>query len=179
MKNGVYPVDRFGVVLILHSTDGSSSSQHPGDISTASMSLGLIPESTKAFVLSTWPLPWGCATEHKSSRMFLLSQNRLNSPWAKFVPLSVMILCGYPYRRITSFRNFTAVWPSHFAIGFTSSHLVNLSTITKMWVMFPLAVLNGPTMSRHQTAKGQVRGMVLLSIPLAAIAFPYQILSII
>ena len=145
---------------MLHSTDGSSSSQHPGVFSSGSMSLGLIPESTKALVLSTWPFPCGCATEHRSNRMLLSSQNRLNSPWAKFVPLSVIMLCGYPYRKITSFKNFTAVCPSHFAIGFTSSHLVNLSTITRMWVMLPLAVLNGPTMSRHHTANGQVNGIV-------------------
>jgi hypothetical protein len=42
MKNGVYPVDRFGVVLMLHNTDGSSSSQHPGVFSSGSISLGLI-----------------------------------------------------------------------------------------------------------------------------------------
>ncbi|KAK1613679.1 hypothetical protein QYE76_019196 [Lolium multiflorum] len=33
---------------------------------------------------------------------------------------------------IMSFRNLTAVCPSHFRIGLTSTHLVNLSTMTKM-----------------------------------------------
>jgi hypothetical protein len=40
-------------------------------------------------------------------------------------------------------------------------HLVNLSTATRRCVKPPGAVLNGPTMSRPQTANGQVSGMVL------------------
>jgi hypothetical protein len=42
-----------------------------------------------------------------------------------------------------------------------SIHLVNLSTATSKCVKPPGAVLNGPTMSRPQTANGQVSGMVL------------------
>jgi hypothetical protein len=42
-----------------------------------------------------------------------------------------------------------------------SIHLVNLSTATNRCVKPPGAVLNGPTMSRPQTANGQVSGMVL------------------
>jgi hypothetical protein len=59
MKYGVYPVDRFGVVLRLHNTNGNSSSQHPGVFFKGSMSRGLIPDITKAFVLSTHPISWG------------------------------------------------------------------------------------------------------------------------
>jgi hypothetical protein len=42
-----------------------------------------------------------------------------------------------------------------------SIHLVNLSTATSRCVKPPGAVLNGPTMSKPQTANGQVSGMVL------------------
>jgi hypothetical protein len=45
-------------------------------------------------------------------------------------------------------------------MGFTSIHLVNLSTMTRIWVIFPLAGLKAPTISRPQTAKGQVIGIV-------------------
>jgi hypothetical protein len=38
--------------------------------------------------------------------------------------------------------------------------LVNLSTMTRICVILPLAGLNAPTMSRPQTAKGQVSGIV-------------------
>ena len=59
-----------------------------------------------------------------------------------------------------SFRNLIVVLPSSFRIGFTSTHLVNLSTITKICVMFPLAGRNGPTISKHHVAKGHVIGIV-------------------
>jgi hypothetical protein len=45
-------------------------------------------------------------------------------------------------------------------MGFTSIHLVNLSTMTKIWVIFPLAGLKALTISRPQTANGQVIGIV-------------------
>ena len=99
---------------------------------------------------------------HDAKRDF--GQNLGNGPSAKLVPLLVMILCGYPYLRMISFRNFTAVLPSHFRIGLASIHFVNLSTITKMWVMLPRAGLNRPTMSRHQTANGHVKEMVLSAV---------------
>jgi hypothetical protein len=51
--------------------------------------------------------------------------------------------------------------PSSFLIGLASIHLVNLSTATSRCVKPPGAVLNGHTMSRPQTANGQVSGMVL------------------
>jgi hypothetical protein len=71
-----------------------------------------------------------------------------------------MMLWGTPYLKIISFKNFTAVWPSHLLMGFASIHLVNLSTMTRIWVIFPLAGLKAPTISRPQTAKGQVNGIV-------------------
>src|SRR3954463_11156349 len=86
---------------------------------------------------------------------------RANAPFAKFVPLSVMILFGTPYLTVISTMNLTVVGPSSFLIGLSSIHLVNLSTATSRCVMPPLAVLNGPTMSSPHTANGHVIDMVL------------------
>jgi hypothetical protein len=58
-------------------------------------------------------------------------------------------------------KNLMVDEPSSFLIGLASIHLVNLSTATNICVKPPGAVLNGPTMSRPQTANGQVSGMVL------------------
>src|SRR3954470_10774776 len=96
-----------------------------------------------------------------SSRMPDWDAYRANAPFAKFVPPSVMILFGTPYLTVISTMNLTVVGPSNFLIGLASIHLVNLSIATSRCVMPPRAVLNGPTMSIPQTAKGQVRGMVL------------------
>src|ERR1043165_1536089 len=85
---------------------------------------------------------------------------RANAPFAKFVPLSVMILLGTPYRHTMSATNRTAVGPFSFLIGWASIHLVNLSMATKRCVVPPWAVLNGPTMSRPQTANGHAIGIV-------------------
>src|SRR3954467_3135553 len=87
---------------------------------------------------------------------------RASAPFAKFVPLSVMMLCGTPYLTVMSTMNLTAVGPSSFLIGLASIHLVNLSTSTKKCVIRPLAILNGPTMSSPQTANDHVIGMVLI-----------------
>ena len=72
-----------------------------------------------------------------------------------------MMLCGIPYWVVISAMNVTAVGPFSFLIGFASIHFVNLSTVTGRCVKPPRAVLNGPTMSRPQTAKGQAMGIVL------------------
>ena len=127
-----HPVERFGVVLRLHSTVGISSSQHPGARNSGSINRGFIPDKTRAFDLSTCPLDCGCATDARSNRILFSWQNRAKAPSAKFVPLSVIMLCGCPYLRMMSFKNDTDVRPSHFLIGFTSIHLVNLCTITNM-----------------------------------------------
>src|SRR3954462_10044142 len=86
---------------------------------------------------------------------------RASAPFAKFVPLSVMILFGTPYLTVISTMNLTTVGASSLLIGLASIHLVNLSTATNKCVMPPPAVLNGPTMSSPHTANGQVIGMVL------------------
>jgi hypothetical protein len=61
------------------------------------------------------------------------------------------------------FRNFTAVAASQFVTGMTSTHLVNLSMATRRWVFLQGDMLKGPTISSPQTAKGQVKGIVLNS----------------
>src|ERR1043165_2933400 len=86
---------------------------------------------------------------------------RASAPFAKFVPLFVMMLFGTPYLTVISTMNLTVVGPSSFFIGLASIHLVNLSTTTSKCVMPPLAVLNGSTMSSPHTANGHVIGMVL------------------
>ena len=43
MKKGVKPVDLLGVVLMLHNTEGNSSTQQPGVRCKGTKSRGLIP----------------------------------------------------------------------------------------------------------------------------------------
>src|SRR3954463_176905 len=83
-----------------------------------------------------------------------------NGPFAKFVPLSVMMPLGSPYLHTMSAMNRTAVGPSSFLVGRASIHWVNLSMATRRCVMPPLAFLNRPTMSRPQTANGHSIGIV-------------------
>src|SRR3954467_9591615 len=83
-----------------------------------------------------------------------------HAPFAKFVPLSVMMLFGTPYLLMMSAINRTAVGPSSFFIGRASIHLVNLSMATRRCVIPPRAVLNGPTISRPQTANDHAIGII-------------------
>src|SRR3954470_20579053 len=85
-KNGVNPVDRFGVVLKLHKTVGSSSTHAPGALSIGSTNRGLMPDKMRPFALSAWPFDWGCATDDPSSRMPCWDAYRASAPFAKFVP---------------------------------------------------------------------------------------------
>ena len=101
-KNGVKPVDLLGVVRRLQRTAGSSSSQQPADRSSGTTSRGLMPERMSQFARSTWPFDCGWATDAKASRMPCVAQKRASAPLAKFVPLSVMMLCGTPYRVVMS-----------------------------------------------------------------------------
>src|SRR4051812_589587 len=66
-----------------------------------------------------------------------------------------MMLCGTPYLNINSLMKLIAVQVSRFLIGLASIHLVNLSTATSTCAKPLLPVLNGPTISSPQTAKGQ------------------------
>ena len=140
---------------------GSSSIQQPADRSKGSISRGLMPERMRPFARSTWPFDCGWAMDARSNRMPCVTQKRAKAPLKKLVPLSVMMLCGMLYHVVMSALKVTAVGPFSFLIGFALIHLVNLSTATSRWVMPLRAVLNGPTISKPQTAKGHARGMVL------------------
>src|SRR3954463_11138150 len=92
------------------------------------------------------------------------SQKFWNSTVVKFVPLSVMMLCGTPNLKIIDLMKFTAVRAVELVIGTASIHLVNLSTATSRCVLPPFDdFLSGPTMSSPQVANGQDIGMVLSS----------------
>src|SRR3989337_4451025 len=64
-EKGVWPVARFGVVLIDQRTAGNSSIQHLSHLCSLSKVLVLRPRNTSAFALFAWPLLRGCATEAK------------------------------------------------------------------------------------------------------------------
>src|SRR3954466_3809619 len=85
---------------------------------------------------------------------------RANAPFAKLVPLFVMLLFGTPYLHKMSATKWTAVGPSSFLIGWASIHLVNLSTATRRCIMPLRALLNGPTMFKPHTANGHAIGIV-------------------
>src|SRR3954467_6997621 len=92
------------------------------------------------------------------------SQKFWNSAAVKFMPLSVMMLCGTPNLKIIDLMKFTAVRAVELVIGTASIHLVNLSTATSRCVLPPFDdFLRGPTMSSPQVANGQDNGMVLSS----------------
>src|SRR3954466_6846657 len=82
----------------------------------------------------------------------------------KFVPLSVMMLCGTLNLKMMDLMKLTAVRAVELVIGTTSIHLVNLSTATSRCVRHPFEDLfSGPTMSSPQVANDQENGMVLSS----------------
>ena len=124
------PVDLFGVVRRLQRTAGNSSSQQPTERSSGLTSRGFMPDRMRPFARSTWPFDCGWATDAKSSRMPCVAQKWAKAPLAKFVPLSVMMLCYMPYRVVMSEMKVTAVGPFKLLIGFASIHLVNLSIMT-------------------------------------------------
>src|ERR1044072_7339993 len=111
-KKGVNPVERFVVVLRLNNTAGSSSIHAPGALSSGSTNRGLIPDKMRPFALSTCPFDCGCATDATSSRMPCSDAYRATTPFAKLVPLSVMMQLGTPYLQMMSAMNLTAVGPS-------------------------------------------------------------------
>ena len=123
-------VDLFGVVRRLQRTAGSSSSEQPADRSSGTTSRGLMPDRMRPLARSTWLFDCGWAMDAKSSQMPCVAQKRAKAPLAKFVPLSVMMMCGMPYRVVMSVMKVTGVGPFNFLMGFTSIHLVNLSTAT-------------------------------------------------
>src|SRR3954465_5506050 len=92
------------------------------------------------------------------------SQKFWNSTAVKFVPLSVIMLCGTPNLKMIDLMKLTAVVAVELVIGTASIHLVNLSTATSRCVLPPLDdFLSGPPMSSPLGGKGQGNGMVLSS----------------
>src|SRR3954465_8654355 len=92
------------------------------------------------------------------------SQKFWNSAVVKFVPLSVMMLCGTPNLKMIDLMKLTVVSVVELVMGTASIHLVNLSTATSRCVLPPLDdFLSGTTMSSPQVAKGHNSGMVLSS----------------
>src|SRR4051812_29187747 len=90
------------------------------------------------------------------------SQKFWNSAAVKFVPLSVMMLCGTPNLKMIDLMKLTVVRAVELVIGTALIHLVNLSTATSRCVRPPFEdFLSGPTMSSPQVANGQDNGMVL------------------
>src|SRR3954465_2184399 len=89
------------------------------------------------------------------------SQKFWNSAAVKFVPLSVMMLCGTPNLKIIDLIKFTAVRAVELVIGTASIHLVNLSTATSRCVLPPFDdFLRGPTISSTHVAKGHDNGVI-------------------
>src|SRR3954466_12996220 len=87
-----------------------------------------------------------------------------NSSVVKFVPLSVMMLCGMPNLKMMDLMKLTAVRAVELVIGTASIHLVNLSTAPSRCVRPPFEdFLSGPTMSSPQVANDQDNFMVLSS----------------
>src|SRR3954463_7805166 len=92
------------------------------------------------------------------------SQKFWNSAAVKFVPLSVMLLCGTPNLKMIDLMKLTAVRAIELVIGTASIHLVNLSTTTSRFVRPPFEdFLSGPTMSSPHVANGHDNCMVLSS----------------
>src|SRR3954469_24270454 len=87
-----------------------------------------------------------------------------NSAAVKFVPFSLMMLCGTPNLKMMDLMKLTAMKVVELVIGTASIHLVNLSTATSRCVRPPFEdFLSGPTMSSPQVANGQDNGIVLSS----------------
>src|SRR3954465_14099688 len=92
------------------------------------------------------------------------SQKFWNSAAVKFVPLSVMMLCGTPNLKMIDLIKLTAVRAVELVMGTASIHLVNLLTATSRRVLHPFDdFLSGPTMSTPQVANVQDSVMVLSS----------------
>src|SRR4051812_25024764 len=84
-----------------------------------------------------------------------------NSAAVKFVPLSVMLLCGTPNLKMIDLMKLTAVRAVERVIGTALVHLVNLSNVTSRCVLPPFEdFLSGPTMSSPHVVNGHDNGMV-------------------
>src|SRR3954471_18883202 len=92
------------------------------------------------------------------------SQKFWNSATVKFVPLSVMMLCGTPNLKMIDLMKLNSVSVVELVMGTASIHLVNLSTATSRCVLPPLDdFLSGSTMSSPHVTNGLDSGIVLSS----------------
>src|SRR4051812_34224894 len=86
-----------------------------------------------------------------------------NSTAVKFVPLSVMMLCGTPNLKMIDLMKLTAVRAVELVMGTASIHLVKSTTASRC-ILPPFdEFLSGPTMSSPHVANGQDSGIVLSS----------------
>ena len=144
---GVWPVARFGVVLIDQRTAGNSSIQRLPFWCSLSKVFVLRPCSTLAFALSAWPLLHGCAMEAKQTLLPRSLMYCMKVWLVNCVPLSVMTLFGTPKRQTSPLKNLTADCAITFLTYSTSGHFVNLSIATYKYSKPPTAWGKGPSMS--------------------------------
>src|SRR4051812_48319530 len=123
-----------------------------------------MPPHTSLFAFSTCPLDSRCSTDAYLILMPSSWQKNWNSAAVKFVPLSVIMLCGTPNLMMIDLMKLTFVRAVELVIGTASIHLVNFSTASSRCVRPPFEdFLSGPTMSSPHVANGQDNGMVLSS----------------
>ena len=157
---GVWPVARFGVVLIDQRTVGNSPIQCLPHLCSLPKVFVLRPRSTSAFALSAWPLLRWCATEAKQTLLPRSSTYCMKAWLVNYVPLSVMILLGTPKWHTSPLKNLMAYCAVTFLTASTFGHFVNLLIATYKYSKPPTARGKGPNMSSPQTEKGQERGVV-------------------
>ena len=144
---GVWPVARFGVVLIDQRTADNSSIQHLPHLCSLSKVFVLRPRSTSAFALSAWPLLHQCATEAKQTLLPRSSMYCMKVWLVNYVPLLVMTLFGTPKRQTSPLKNLTADCAVTFLTASTSGHIVNLSIATYKYSKPLTARGKGPSIS--------------------------------
>src|SRR3990170_1082324 len=159
-EKGVWPVARFGVILIDQRTAGNSSIQRFPHLCSLLKVLVRSPCSTSAFALSAWPLLRGCATEAKQTLLPRSSMHCMKVRLVNCVPLSVMTLFGTPKWQTSPLKNLMADCAVTFLTSSTSGHFVNLSIATYKYSKPPTARGKGPSMLSPQTKNGQERGIV-------------------
>ena len=119
--NGVSCVAVRIVVLYDQRTFCNSSAQLP----PACVRRRLIPLTMVWLVTSTWPFDCGCATDVKFYLIFISLHQSLKGLSANCLPLSLIIVCGTPYRHTTCLQtNFMMFRPDMIAIASASTHFV-------------------------------------------------------
>ena len=126
-EKSVWPVARFGIILIDQRTAGNSSIQRFPLLRSLSKVFVLKPRRTSAFALSAWSLLRGCATEAKQTLLARSSMYCMKAWLVKCVPFSVRILLGKPKQQTSPLKNLMADCAVTFLTASTSGHFVNLS----------------------------------------------------